>query len=440
VRELWAIIGRRGGKSKIAAAIATYIACFIRHKLTPGEVGHILVLAASRDQASVVFQYAVGFLEQSPILRQEIVSLTASEIRLRGEIVIGVHSNSFRNVRGRTLLACVLDETAFWRDENSALPDIEAYRAIRPSLITPHGQGLLIGISTPYRRTGLIHDKWRDHYAADDDAVLVVQGASRTFNPCLTESVIAQALKDDPEGAPSEWEAEWRTDLSSFLEEPLIAQAIDYARPLELPPRSCKYHGFVDPSGGRHDAYTLCIGHREQDGFVADVVRYTRPPFDPAEVTHSYAALLMDYRLKQVRGDNYSAEWVTRTFKDAGIKYIRSERPKSELYLECLPLFTRGLIAIPDLPPLHKELRLLERRTHRSGKDTVDHGKRGSDDLANALCGCAANVMTRRSSDTYSSFDWVSGPTDRDSTSFNNEWRRQQMVHFVMTAGGTRPY
>ena len=67
-----------------------------------------------------------------------------------------------------------------------------------------------------------------------------------------------------------------------------------------------------------------------------------------------------------------------RTFKDAGIKFVRSEYSKSELYLEALPLFTRGLIAIPDLPPLLKELRLLERQTHRSGKDTVDHGKRGS--------------------------------------------------------------
>jgi hypothetical protein len=32
---------------------------------------------------------------------------------------------------------------------------------------------------------------------------------------------------------------------------------------------------------------------------------------------------------------------------------------------------------------------LLERRTHRSGRDTVDHGTNGTDDFANALCGCA---------------------------------------------------
>jgi hypothetical protein len=99
VRELWAIVGRRGGKSRCAAAVAVYIACFAkdRHRLAHGEVGHILVLAASRDQARVVFEYCLAFLEQSPILCQEITGITASEIRLRGNICIGVHSNSFRN-------------------------------------------------------------------------------------------------------------------------------------------------------------------------------------------------------------------------------------------------------------------------------------------------------------------------------------------------------
>ncbi|MGP0082770.1 MAG: hypothetical protein ACLP0B_03935, partial [Steroidobacteraceae bacterium] len=33
VRELWAIVGRRGGKSRMAAAIAVYLACFVKHKL-----------------------------------------------------------------------------------------------------------------------------------------------------------------------------------------------------------------------------------------------------------------------------------------------------------------------------------------------------------------------------------------------------------------------
>ena len=132
VRELWAIIGRRGGKSRIAAALAVFIAAFTQHRLAPGEVGMVLVLAASRDQAQVVFAYIKGFLEASPILRKEISSITAHEIVLRNGIVIAVHSTSFRTIRGRTLIACVFDEIAFWKDEFSATPDIETYRAVLP--------------------------------------------------------------------------------------------------------------------------------------------------------------------------------------------------------------------------------------------------------------------------------------------------------------------
>ena len=44
-------------------------------------------------------------------------------------------------------------------------------------------------------------------------------------------------------------------------------------------------------------------------------------------------------------------------------------------------------MSIPDNTKLLRELRLLERRTHRRGKDSVDHPRAGSDDHANALFG-----------------------------------------------------
>jgi hypothetical protein len=50
-------------------------------------------------------------------------------------------------------------------------------------------------------------------------------------------------------------------------------------------------------------------------------------------------------------------------------------------------LFTRGLAQLPDHPKLLRELRLLERRTHRSGKDSVDHPRGQHDDFSNSCCG-----------------------------------------------------
>lgn len=120
---------------------------------------------------------------------------------------------------------------------------------------------------------------------------------------------------------------------------------------------------------------------------------------------------------------------VVSAFREHGITYTPSDKSKSELYLEALPLFTRGAISIPDHAPLVRELRLLERQTHRGGRDTVDHPRRGSDDLANALCGCAALSSSNLGFDT--SYEWLRGPTETDGREFQ---RAQLMAHIMRHA------
>jgi hypothetical protein len=395
VRELWVVAGRRSGKSRIAAAIAIYLALFQKYQLARGERGMCLVLAGSIDQSLAVFNYIRGFLEAAPALAREIVAVNRQEIELRNGIIIAVHSNSFRTVRGRTLVAAIFDETAFWRDDSSALPDVEVFSAVLPSLATTNG--MLIGISTPYRKLGLLYQKHRDHFGVDDDAVLVVQGASQVFNPSLADATIAAQREADPTAAGAEWDAMFRADIGAFLDDELIDRAVEHGRPLELPPvDGVVYWCFVDASGGAvsGDAYAIAIGHREGETCVIDLVRGCNGPFDPQEVTKEFAALCRDYHVSRVTGDNYAREWVAGAWRDTGREYVRSPQPKGEIYLECVPVFTRGLVRLPDHARLIRELRLLERRTHRSGKDTVDHPRSGHDDHANCVCG-VINVITQ---------------------------------------------
>jgi len=64
-----------------------------------------------------------------------------------------------------------------------------------------------------------------------------------------------------------------------------------------------------------------------------------------------------------------------------------------------MPVFVHGAVSMPDRSEVLRELRLLERRTSPSGKDTVDHPKNGSDDYANALCGCIAITLKEGADD-----------------------------------------
>jgi hypothetical protein len=427
VDELWVIAGRRSGKTRVASALAAFIATLVHHNLAPGEVGFVLLLAASRSQANVAFNYVRGFVESSPILRQQIENITANEITLRGGIVIGVHANSFRTIRGRTLLAVIGDETSFWRDESSSQPDVETFRACVPALAA--ARGIWIGISTGYRKIGLLYDKWRDHFGQSTPDVLVVQAATEQFNPALDTSIIARAMANDPEAAASEWLGQFRDDLAAFLDDATVDAAVDIARPLELLPRpGIAYQAFSDASGGRHDAFTIAIGHREGDRFIADVVRGRKAPFDPNSVVCEYGTLLKQYGVKRVVGDAYAAAWAETAWLDVGIKFERSELAKSQLYLEALPLFVRNVVAIPELTILVRELKLLERRTARSGKDTVDHGRGGHDDYANSLCGLL-HLLSRRKTGAYrADLDWVGD--------INTAWRDMLLLQHVR--GGFR--
>jgi hypothetical protein len=232
--------------------------------------------------------------------------------------------------------------------------------------------------------------------------VLVVSGNAPRFNPTINVSVIERARASDPEAARAEWDALFRDDIGAFLDDQSIDAAVDYSRPLELPPREgVLYHTYVDMGGGRHDASTIGIMHftGEGDGrrFVADVIRGRKG--DPHAAVQEFVALAKQYRCSVITGDNYGAEWVAGSFREAGAEYLQSKLVRSELYLAGLPLFTRGVVDIPNLAQLLRELRLLERRTARSGRDTVDHGVGGSDDYANALFGAlhlAASVPVNR--------------------------------------------
>lgn len=395
VEECWLIVGRRGGKSFIVALIAVFLACFkdYRPYLGPGERGTLMVIATDRKQARVIMRYILALIEQVPMLKHMVVRQDSESIDLDNMVSIEITTASYRTIRGYTVVAALCDEVAFWRSDDSANPAEEILAALRPAMSTIPS-ALLIGLGTPYKRSGPLYDSYRRHYG-QNSSVLVIQAETKTMNPTVPQSVIDRAMELDPAAAQAEYLAVFRSDVGSFLDADLIERAVEPGIRERPPSPGLYYQAFVDPSGGAHDSFTLAIGHREADRLVLDVCRGVKPPFDPSHVVAEFAALLTSYRCQSVRGDRYSGQWVVEAFGKAGISYKHSECSKSELYLESLPLFSQGVVDLLDYQPLTVELMQLERRTARSGKDSVDHPPGGRDDYANAACGCLALLATR---------------------------------------------
>src|SRR5438552_18384452 len=93
------------------------------------------------------------------------------------------------------------------------------------------------------------------------------------------------------------------------------------------------------------------------------------------------------YRVREVSGDRYGADWVRERFKEHGITYRPSNLTRSEIYLELLPLLNSSKLELLDSPRLVSQLTGLERRVSRNGHDFIDHRQGEHDDVANAAAG-----------------------------------------------------
>ena len=393
-QEAWLIIGRRGGKSRFAALVAVFLACFRDYAavLAPGERGVLMIIASDRHQARGVQQYVAGLLHDVPMLERLIVHETKEAIELSTRVTIEIHTASYRAIRGYTVVGAICDELAFWHTEGSANPDTEILNALRPAMATVPG-ALLVVISSPYARRGELWKAHRAHYGRDEGGVLVWQADTRTMNPTVPETFITQAYAKDAAVAAAEYGADFRRDIEAFVSPEAIDTATAPGRRELAPVAGVDYEGFVDPSGGSQDAMTGAVGHRDGDRAVLDAVWEVRPPFSPEAVVREFAHSFGAYRITRVRGDRYGGEWPREQFRKAGIEYEVCKPTKSDLYRDLLPALNSGRVELLDQPRLLAQLGGLERRTGRNGKEAIDHAPGGHDDLINAAAGVLVWVM-----------------------------------------------
>jgi hypothetical protein len=436
VDEFAAVIGRRGGKSRAMATLATYIAGLCDHcdALVPGERGVLLCVALDQRVAKIILDYAEACFERSPILKQLIANRTADALELTNGITLEVRPASFRKLRGPTYIAVIADELAFWYvDAAYANPDVEILNAVEPGLATTGGP--LILASSPHARRGVLWEVFKRHHGAGGDPLILVgQGATRTLNPSLPQRVVDRALEKDRARATAEYLAQFRTDVEGFIALEIVEGCVgDYRE--QLPASGVSYRAFVDPSGGSEDAMTLAISHKRGDQIVIDAVRERTPPFSPADVVDEFAKLIKSYGVSNVTGDHYGGEFVKEPFRKHGIDYEVSKEIKSDLFRDLLPLLNSGRITFPRHDRLVAQIVNLERRVSRGGKDSIGHSPHGHDDIANAVAGAAAQLSRYAYDHTMAWVDGTPLTTDDDDEAQRAAWRWAMLQQHIARYG-----
>ncbi|WP_322407434.1 terminase large subunit [Idiomarina sp. PL1-037] len=397
-KELWLAIGRRGGKSQIAALIAVYEAFLndYRDQLSAGEIATAMVIAADRKQARAIFRYVQGIVDGSPMLSTMVLRETTESLELTNRNAIEITTASHRRTRGYTCSLVLADEIAFWY-QDGANPDREIINALRPSLATLGGK--LIALSSPYARKGVLYDAYRTYYGKEDKRVMVAKAPTQVMNPTLDPEIIEQAYREDEASAKAEYGAEFRSDVESFISREAV-EAVTITDRLELPPARANYYlAFVDAAGGSgQDSMTCAVAHRDgkDDSLIIDAVRAIKPPFSPESVVQEFCDLFKLYGVKQVVGDRWGGDFVREQFRKRGINYQPSERTKSEIYAEMLPLINSQRVQLPDIQRLTNELTGLERRNASGGKPKIDHAPNQHDDMINSVAGALVLANERR--------------------------------------------
>jgi len=397
IRESFLICGRRSGKSFILSLAAVFLACFKEWQayLGPGETGRIFIVAVDRRQATVIKNYISGILAAVPMLRTLVENETSDSIRLKNKVCIEIKTANFRGLRGFTLLAALLDELAYFYSENSASPDREIMASLRPALATIP-ESILVGLSSPYSRSGVLYQQ-HQAYFGKPGSTLIWKAPTVVMNPTIDRELIKRAMADDREAALSDWESEWRQDISSFLPVETIQNVVIPGR-FEIPYiDGRRFFGHIDPSGGRGDSFCLAVTSRDPNGkIILHAVRERKPPFQPEGVVAEFATTLKAYKITTVESDAYAGTWPVEQFAKQGITVKMCDKNSSELYLELLPIVSQGSVEVLDHKRLISQLAGLTRRTRPGGHDQITHFPGSHDDLAVVLAGAVYQASRKQ--------------------------------------------
>jgi len=398
--NVFAIIGRRGGKSRISGLVAAYEALFVNWEqyLAPGEKAGIFVVAPQKKQAKIVFGYIRAFIRNYK--RDMIIREGEEFIELSNNVTILIQACSSRGLRGFSTASIILDELAFFTSKDSGNPTEEVLKALSPTLL-PNAK--LFGISTPFGRWGYLFKIFSKAYGKPDKQVLVWRAPTKAMNPVydMDRAGRMEALGLAGGGA-TEYEAFFREDVELFLPEAVLDSIIDIGTFIRLHKRGVRYFGFVDPSGGDgQDSMTMAIAHREEQTVILDLVAEKEPPYDVKKVTKKFSERFKSYNISRIRGDKFAGDWPAAEFRLNGIHYEKCPSSKSRLYQEFGGIARLGQVKLLDDPTEEKKTKLqfmgLIRQT-TSVEEKIDHPRDGHDDIANVIAGVTANIfeMIRR--------------------------------------------
>jgi phage terminase large subunit-like protein len=389
--------GRQSGKTLLSAVAATHNALLrpdIDHA-AGGSARHIISIANSKEQASILLAYVREFTERAPMLRRRVVQQRDDRVSFSNGVTIVAAPCTDRLTRGLRASLIVLDEAGWFIDGTDGPRTLERiYAALRPSLITFGKLGRTVVVSTP----GEASYFQRLHAMAETgelgDSAAAFSAPTILMNPTVDATYLEAERAALGEAAyRMEFEAEFVAGgASAFFDEDLVRSVVGAYTELPASEGVGWVLGFdasfsSDPSGiavvGRRkdDRNALVCAHVER--WQPRRTRKERRAAKSAEEKREVEDVVLDrvarlsgqYGDAAVIADQHLSQVVRDGLKRRGVSQVVVQRwsgaSVTEAFRALRSLMLADKISLPDDDNLTAELLRIRQRV-RSGSLAIE--------------------------------------------------------------------
>ncbi len=367
--------------------------------LAAGEQAFAIIVAPDLRLARQALRYASGAARETTSIAPCVASDGADSLLIRrpqdGRLVAIECLPASRGgaaARGRTLVAALLDEASFFRDESSVVNAGEVYRAVVMRVLPG---GLLSMISTVWSETDLLWEKVNANFGAPTSCVAVKAPTLLMRDDPRIKQIVADEYERDAANAAREFDLiPFAAGAGLFFPASSIAAAVADDLPTTLTYSDEVRAGVGCDTGLVSDSSAAVAVHRMEDiRSVAEVVELRPVPGMPLKlsfVSATYAELMKRHGCYSGIADHHeliaSEEWLS----PLGVSLEAAPGGaggKFEVYMHALQLFKEGLVRIPaGHTRLLKQLREVCSRPMPGGALKIWSPRRGGHgDLVSAL-------------------------------------------------------
>lgn len=422
------VAGARSGKSFLGALRILHLALTVPlDTLAPGEQAAGLIIAPDLRLARQVLGYARGAVRGVRDLAQLVEADTSDRIVLRRgrqRVVLECVPASRGGAagRGRSLVGAVLDESAYFRDENFSINDRDVFAAVTPRVL-PGGQVLIA--STPWAEAGLLYEEWKRNFGRPVTSLVVHAPTLELRDDERTRQTVARERERDPENARQEFDAEFLgAGAGAVFDAAMVERCVVRDRPVTLAPDPTRTAVAGFDAGFSSDSSALVILRVAPEGRleVADVLEL-RPragqPLLPGDVLRGHVLpRLQAHGARTLVIDQHYAQSVREHLGNANVRILLAPPGadgKAEMYRAAQAAIHGERLDLPPFPRLTRQLREVTTRPLPGGGHKIDSPRwrsGGHGDLASAL---VAAVWAARGARSGSASTWVGVGRRRES-------------------------